>query len=227
MFKLNKSRVYTIHKTNNIDLTNTEPEIIHTHLTRQTDNKSQHIIFSAVTSNLQEIKRLVTSSNVNNCIDEKNKFTVLHYAVKNRGNDAIIEYLLSVGADPKIKQNEGLDSIDLSIESNYRYLIDKILKEKDAELDKIYNKLDSLRWEYKDLDEKNKHLIDTNNYINKSIELHINKTESAISENKTLKLENKVLKKENGDLKLENQSLKRKYTNSELAFENLLRKTRK
>lgn len=228
----NKSRVHTIHtthKANHIDLTNTDNshETNSTYFTRQIDNKEQQILFYAITSNLQEIKRLVNSSNVNNCIDTKNKFTVLHYAVKNRGNDAIIEYLLSVGADPKIKQNEGLDSIDLSIESNYRYLINKILKKKDEELDIIYNKLDEVRWECKNLDEKNKHLIDTNNYINKSIELNINKTESAISENKILKLENNVLKQENEHLKLENNSLKRKFKNSEDAFENLLRKTKK
>jgi ankyrin repeat protein len=99
------------------------------------------IMFAVLTSNLQEVRRLVNSSNSNNIIDTINNYTALHHAVRIRGNDKIIEYLLSVGANPRLKQTEGKDAIDLSIEANYRFLIDKMINKNEAELDEIYTNL--------------------------------------------------------------------------------------
>ena len=88
---------------------------------------ANEIMFAILTSNLKEVKRLVNAPNVNNLIDNTNNYTALHHAVRVKGNNDIIEYLMSIGANPKIKQNEGKDSIDLSIEANYRFLIDRLL----------------------------------------------------------------------------------------------------
>lgn len=164
------------------------------------------IMFAVLTSNLQEVMRLVNSSNVNNIIDTTNNYTALHHAVRIRGNNSIIEYLMSIRANPKLKQGEGKDCIDLAIEANYRYLIDKLLKEKDMELDKIYDKFDTVNYEYKKLQTTNATLVEENEYLKKSSSQYVEKIET---------------------LKTENAGLKRKYDESEKAFANLLKKVKK
>lgn len=169
----------------------------------QLDNE---IIFAIVTCNITNLKRFVTSSNINNIIDKKNKYTALHYAVIIKKNDQIIEYLMSCGANPSIKQDEGKDAIDLSIESNYRFLIDKLLKNKDGELDNLYLKYDKLSYKFKDLEKTNQELSKTNEYLMKSSNEYVEKIEY---------------------LKDDNINLKRKFDESEKAFTNLLKKTKK
>lgn len=164
------------------------------------------IMFAVLTSNLQEVRRLVNSSNSNNIIDTTNNYTALHHAVRIRGNDKIIEYLLSIGANPSLKQTEGKDAIDLSIEANYRFLIDKMINKNEAELDEIYTKFDSVNHEYKNIKRKNDELVEENNYLKKSQSQYIEKIE---------------------ELRVENSGLKRKYDDSEKAFANLLKKVKK
>lgn len=170
------------------------------------NSSSNEIMFAVLTSNPQEVRQLVNSSNVNDIIDTTNNYTALHHAVRIRGNNAVVEYLMSIGANPKLKQGEGKDCIDLAIEANYRYLIDKLLKEKDIELDKIYNKYDTVNYEYKNLEKKNTALVEENEYLKKSTSQYVEKIET---------------------LKTENTGLKRKYDESEKAFTNLLKKVKK
>jgi FtsZ-binding cell division protein ZapB len=170
------------------------------------NNFSNDIMFAILTSNLQEVRRLVNSSNSNVIIDTTNNYTALHHAVRTRGNDKIIEYLLSIGANPRLKQNESKDAIDLSIEANYRFLIDKMINKNDAELDEIYEKLGSVNYEYKNIKRKNDELEEENNYLKKSQSQYVEKIEK---------------------LKNENISLKRKFDESEKAFDNLLKKVKK
>jgi len=106
----------------------------------------------------------------------------------------------------KLKQGEGKDCIDLAIEANYRYLIDKLFKEKDMELDKIYDKYDTVNYEYKNLQTVNTILVKENEYFKKSSLQYVEKIEL---------------------LKTENAGLKRKYEESEKAFANLLKKIKK
>ncbi len=164
------------------------------------------IMFATVTGNLTNIRRLVNSSNVNNIIDKKNKYTVLHHAVRIKKNDQVIEYLMGCGANPSLKQDEGKDAIDLSIEANYRYLIDRILKEKETELDNLYTKYDDLNYKVKGLERNNQELTKTNEYLTNSTSQYVEKIE---------------------ELKVENSNLKRKFEESEKAFTNLLKKTKK
>lgn len=170
------------------------------------NNIGNDIMFAVLTSNLQEVRRLVNSTNSNDIIDTTNNYTALHHAVRTRGNDKIIEYLLSVGANPRLKQNEGKDAIDLSIEANYRFLIDKMINKNEAELDEIYAKYDSVNYEYKNIKRKNDELVEENNYLKKSQSQYVEKIE---------------------ELKSENTGLKRKYDESEKAFANLLKKVKK
>jgi FtsZ-binding cell division protein ZapB len=170
------------------------------------NNVRNEIMFAILTSNLQEVRRLVNSSNSNDIIDTTNGYTALHHAVRIRGNDNIIEYLMSVGANPKLKQNENKDAIDLSIESNYRFLIDKLLNKNESELNEIYNKFDNINYEYKNLKRKNEELVEENTYLKKSSSQYVEKIDK---------------------LKSENDNLQIKYENSEKAFANLLKKTKK
>jgi hypothetical protein len=176
-------------------------------------NSDDEIIFAIVTGNISSVKRLINSSNVNNIIDKKNGFTALHHAVRIKKNDLIVEYLLSCGANISLKQDENKDSIDLAIESNYRYLIDKLMKDKEIELDNLYTKYDDINYKYKDIEKKsseiqktNVELEKTNDYLLKSNEQYANKIE---------------------ELKSENIVLKRKLDDSETAFSNLLKKNKK
>jgi uncharacterized protein YdcH (DUF465 family) len=171
----------------------------------QTQNDDE-IIFAIVTCNITNLRRLVNSSNVNNIIDKKNKYTALHHAVRIKKNDQIIEYLMSCGADPSFKQDEGKDAVDLAIEANYRYLIDRLLKEKEKEIDNLYTKYDDINYKLKGLERTNQDLIKTNEYLTKSTTEYVEKIES---------------------LKVENSNLKRKFDESEKAFNNLLKKTKK
>ncbi len=125
--------------------------------TSGTTSQSDEIIFAIVTGNLREVTRLVNTSNVNNVIDVKNRYTALHYAVKLPNNE-IVEYLMNCGSDPSIKQNEGKDSIDLSIEANKRFLINKVINKNEKELDDVYNKLDENKHNIRTLTKKNKEL---------------------------------------------------------------------
>lgn len=174
-----------------------------------TNNQSQtddEIVFAIVTCNITNLRRLVNSSNVNNIIDKKNKYTALHHAVRIKKNDQIIEYLMSCGANPNLKQDEGKDCIDLAIEANYRYLIDKLFKDKEKEIDNLYTKYDDLNFKVKGLERTNQELIRSNEHLSKSNGEFVEKIES---------------------LKTENCNLKRKYDESEKAFNNLLKKTKK
>ena len=107
---------------------------------------SNKILFYIVTGNLVELRKLINNSNIDNIIDTKNNYTALHYAVKLPNNN-IVEYLMSCCANPNIKQNEGKDAIDLSIESNKRYLIDNLLKK--IILNLIYYILNSMKFNIK------------------------------------------------------------------------------
>lgn len=170
------------------------------------NNIGNEIMFVVLTCNLQEVKKLVNTSNSNDIIDITNGYTALHHAVRIRGNNQIIEYLMSVGANPKLKQNENKDAIDLTIQSNYRFLIDKLLDKNEADLNEIYDKYDNVNYEYKNIKRKHDELVEENTYFKKSTSQYTEKIE---------------------ELKSENTSLRKKYEDSEKAFTNLLKKTKK
>lgn len=169
-------------------------------------SSDDEVIFAIVTGNLTTVRRLVNSSNANKVIDGKNKFTALHHAVRIKKNDAMIKYLMSVGANPNIKEIEGKDCIDLSIDASNRFLIDELLKKNEHEMDGVYTKLDDLSYKVRNLERSNKEIVEKNNYLTKTNEQHIVKIE---------------------ELKKDNVNLKRKFDASEEAFANLLKKTAK
>ena len=169
------------------------------------DDENDRILFAVVVGNIAEIRLLINNTNINNIIDKTNNYTALHYAVKLPNKD-IVEYLMKCGANASIKQNEGKDAIDLSIESNKRYLIDNLLKKNDNEIDQLYTKYDDLNYNKRKLETENNDLKQEIKYLNSSNEQYVKKIE---------------------ELKEDNGKLKRKIDDSEKAFTNLLMKNRK
>lgn len=184
-----------------------KPSLSRTNTIRKNVNNTKNdILYAVLVRDRVRIGELVNNTNVNNIIDDVNGYTALHHAVRVRGNDSIIRYLISIGANPKLKQNENKDAIDLSIEANYRFLIDELLKKNDVELDDIYNKYDNLKYNNKMLEKQNQNLTEENTYLKK------------ISTQNTEKI---------SSLKTDNEKLKRKFDDSEKAFQNLLKKNKK
>jgi len=165
----------------------------------QNINNDDSIIFAIVTNNLNKVKELINSNNVNKIIDNKNKYTSLHYAVTIANNDDIIKYLLDNGADPKIKQIYGIDSYELSLQSNKKYIY---------EYYRIKQQLTIKNLEYNNTNLKRKlsELNNTIEYYDKSIDGYNNKIT--------------ILTKEN-------LKLKKDLNDAENAFENLLKKQKK
>lgn len=173
---------------------------------KNVNNTKKQILHAIFDHDRVRVGELVNNANVNNIIDDVNNYTALHYAVRIRGNDSIIKYLISIGANPKLKQNENKDAIDLSIEANYRFLIDELLKDINFELDNIYDKFDNIKHDKGVLETQNKNLTEENTYLKK------------ISTQNTEKI---------SSLKTDNEKLKRKFEDSEKAFQNLLKKNKK
>lgn len=173
---------------------------------KNVNNTKNQILYAILVRDRVRVGELVNNANVNNIIDDVNDYTALHHAVRIRGNDSIIKYLISIGANPKLKQNENKDAIDLSIEANYRFLIDELLKDINVELDNIYDKFDNIKHDKGVLETQNKNLTEENTYLKK------------ISTQNTEKI---------SLLKTDNEKLKRKFEDSEKAFQNLLKKNKK
>ena len=165
----------------------------------QTINNDDSIIFAIVTNNLNKVKELINNNNVNKVIDNKNKYTSLHYAVTIANNDDVIKYLLDIGADPKIEQIYGINSYELSLQSNKKYIY---------EYYKIKQQLTikNLEYENNTLKRKVSELSNTIEYYDKSIDGYNNKITN---------------------LTKENSRLKKDLTDAENAFENVLKKQKK
>jgi len=167
------------------------------------NNDNDSIICAIVTGNLIQVKKLVDKSNVNKIIDLKNKYSAIHYAL---GNNEILQYLLDLGADPKLRQCEGYDSFELSVRLGKTYIFDYYKQNQEL-------KISNLEYENKDLLKKNNNLTEANAYLSKSIE-NFN--------TKVLSLNNCLTRKIN-----ECTKLKRDLDDSEKAFSNLLKKQKK
>lgn len=188
--------------------------------TNSTNSIYDDILYGIVTNKLKLVQTLVNSSNVNDIIDSTNNYTSLHYAVKTKQNSDIVEYLMKCGANPKIKQNEGKNAIDLAIEFNYKYLIERIINEKDNELDKLYIKYDDLYYKAKNLERTNKELENTN------IELRNINIELRNTNENLIKSANQYIEKIDS-LEVEKSNWKRKFDESDKEFANFLKKNKK
>lgn len=86
------------------------------------------LMIAAYNGHLQKVRQLVNAGSQVNATNYKGT-TVLMYAFSNferSGNKAIYEFLLSKGADPKIKDNSGRDVADYAKERKTTYLLEQI-----------------------------------------------------------------------------------------------------
>ena len=184
------------------------------------------IIVVILTNNLQKLKLLLNKNNVNNVIDNKNNYTALHYAVV-LPNDNITKFILELGADPKIKQNEGYDAFELSLRSGKKFIFKYFEEQQQIKIDKL--KTDNIKLETDNIKLK------TDN-IKLALNIGKLKTDNLNLETDNLKLGVKI-----DDYKIINDSLhkvidskdneinrfKRDLDESEKAFTNLLKKNKK
>lgn len=159
---------------------------------------TDNIIVAIVTNNLNKVKELVNKTNVNKIIDTKNKYTSLHYAITLPNNE-IIQYLLDIGADPKIKQNEGFDSYQLSKLSGKQFIFDYYKIKQQMTIKSLENDNTTLKRKVSELNI-------TLDYLDKTIDGYNNKIST---------------------LTTENSKLKRDLADAEKAFENVIKKQKR
>jgi ankyrin repeat protein len=156
------------------------------------------LIVAIVTNNIKKVKELVNKTNVNQVIDSANKYTCLHYAVTLPYND-ITEYLLELGADPKLKQNDGYDSFELSLRSGKKFIFDYYKIKQQSVINTLENENSSLKRKVSDLN-------NTIEYLDRTIDGYNNKISTLTNEN---------------------TKLKRDLKDAEFAFENVIKKQKK
>ena len=175
--------------------------------------KESDIIYSIATDDLEALRNLLSEKNVNDVIDSKNNYYALHYAIK-FNNDKMIDYLLSIGANPYLKTTENLDAFDIALKYQNKSIFNFSFKEKDI-------KIDDLKQNISSLDRKISTLSINNKYLTKSVDDFILRTDILKKEANSLKNKNESLIIENNTLQASKCSLEEKYNNSCKKFDNL------
>ena len=172
------------------------------------NNDRNDTIYYIATENVEQVKKLVNITNVNNIIDNKNGYTAFHHAIKSR-NTELINYMLSIEADPSIRTTSGEDAFDLSLKFHNRNVIDNVLYSKNKTID-------NLKKEVSVLDEKNRVAENRISYL-----------QSFTQESENSKRKIDVLTTENTKLKADYQTLNEKYVKLDASYEGLLKRSRK
>lgn len=177
---------------------------------------SSNIIYSLSTDNYEEFTKLVNKNNVNDIIDNKNGYNALHHAIRNN-NNKMIDYLLSIGADPYIKTGSNSsfsfinqeDAFDLSLKFQNKHIITYVLNKDKKNNTELTKTISSLEKKVFNLETNNKYLVNSvddlifkNNLLKKdynslkTTNLSLNKLNSSLTaSNLKLDTENKELKK--------------------------------
>jgi hypothetical protein len=177
---------------------------------------SDDIIYSLSTDNYEEFTRLVNKNNVNDIIDNKNGYNALHHAIR-ANNNKMIDYLLSIGADPYIKTGSNSsfsfiiqeDAFDLSLKFQNKHIITYELNENKKKNSELQKTISTLEKKILNLDTNNKYLVNSvddlifkNNLLKKdynslkTTNLNSNKLNNSLTaSNLKLDTENKELKK--------------------------------
>ena len=161
--------------------------------------RSENLITYIVTNNYNKVKELITSTNVNNIIDNTNKMTALHYSLQ-VPDSKITNFLLDMGADARIKNSSGQDSYQLALDLHrkciYEYEI-KNLKKKITDLESINRDINNI------LDNK----IESIDYLTKSIDNYREKIKNLEREIILMESDIHQLKEMNNRLKRKNEEL--------------------
>jgi chromosome segregation ATPase len=205
-----------------------------------TTSTSTHtdVIYAIAIDDLDQVKRLVNSSNVNNIVDSKNNFTSLHIAISKSSNSDIVKYLLSIGANPDLKTKSNADSYDLAFDHRNRHVFNYAVEKANAKVDELLVKNDSLNAKINDLTDKNQYLTKSNEKYSEKLrtELIPIKSQLTTSNNEVSRItklydekkdECNNLKRKVDDLIVENTKLKRDLNDAENALGNILKKHKK
>lgn len=167
--------------------------------------KKDRILFAIVTGNLIQLKDLIDSTNINTVIDDVNKYTALHYAVKLKFND-ITKFLLDNGADPNLLQGEHKNCFELATDSHTSYIFEYYKLKQEQAVDKLKSEVTVLNKEINTLQ-------DTNSFLNNTIDNYKTKVTrlNVIIDDKNKEIDN----------------LKRKKDEADEAFSKLLKKFKK
>ncbi len=196
------------------------------------------IVYAIAIDDLDQVKRLINSSNVNNVIDTKNNFTALHIAISKSSNSEIVKYLLSIGANPDLKTKSNADSYDLAFDHRNRHVFNYAVEKANTKVDELLVKNDSLNAKINDLTDKNHYLTKSNEKYGEKLrsELGPIKSQLTSSNNEVTRItklydekrdECNTLKRKVGELTEENTKLKRDLTDAENALGNILKKHKK
>jgi len=167
--------------------------------------KKNKILFAVVTGNLNQLKESINSTNINTIIDDVNKYTALHYAVKLKFNE-ITKFLLDNGADPYLLQSENKNCFEVATDSHTSYIFDYYKLKSEQEISKLKSEVTNLNYEINNLK-------DTNAFLNTTLDNYKNKVNRL-----NISIDDK--NKEIGELK-------RKKEESDEAFSKLLKKFKK
>ena len=161
--------------------------------------KGSDIIYCMSIDDLKGLKNLVTDSNVDQIIDTKNKFTALHYAIR-FNNESMIDYLLSIGANPLLKTIDNQTAFDLSLKYQIKIVYEHEIKDLKLNVSELKGTVSAL-------ERKIQHNADNTKYLVKSIDELVIKNNNLKSDLSDVKKENLFLKSKNSSLIKENSSL--------------------
>jgi ankyrin repeat protein len=165
----------------------------------QTISNDSNIIYCICINDLRLLKNLVTESNVNQIIDAKNKYTALHYAIR-FNNESMIDYLLSIGANPSLKTIDSQTAFDLSLKYQTKTVYEHEIKDLKLNVSELKGTVSALERKIEN------NTIDTK-YLVKSIDDLVAKNNNLKCDFSEIKKENLSLKNRNSLLIKENSSL--------------------
>lgn len=188
--------------------------------TLTTNTTNSDIMTAIITNNLNKLKTLINKNNVNIIINNENNYTSLHYAIMLTDNINIIKYLLELDADISLTENRGLNSYDLSLKYSSKIIFEYIKEKQQNKINNLKINNNSLLLNIDTLKKTNSHLNDTIDGYNKKI----NNLNDIITDNNDIITDNNNIIT---DYNNKNKNLKRDLDESERAFNNLLKKSKK
>ena len=195
--------------------------------------RSTDIIYAIALDDLDTVKQLVNSSNVN-VVDQKNGFTALHIAISKSSGSDIVKYLLSVGANADVKTKSNVDSYEMAFDHKKRCVFDHAVEQKQNTIDALLVKNDTLNNKVADLTEKNSYLTKSNEQYGLKLRTEVAQAKASTGEvSRITKLydeksnECNTLKRKVGELTEENTKLRKDLSDAESALANVLKKHKK
>jgi uncharacterized coiled-coil protein SlyX len=187
------------------------------------DEENKRIRDAIMNNNLQEVRRFVSSSNINNIITQ-NGYTPLTVALSFENNNDIVNYLLELL--PTLT-NVDKDIIEKSRKEYLPLLVQHFTRSQQKKIDSLCDKNDDLKKRNETLESNIKYMNNSISGFNEKLSENKRIIEKLTSDNKTLTAELKTKNREIEIYQEETNKIKRKYQDLEAVNEVLLKKTKK